>query len=515
MTFVLGIDKGTSVIKAAVFGADARARSRARRRVEVLCPRPGWHEEDPRQTWSACAETIRRALDEAGVTGADIAAIGIAGHMGGAWLVDAGGEPVRNAICWPDSRARADLVALARDGGADRVFAVAGNGLMPGITAMLLGWLAKHEPDALARTATVLCAKDFLRLKLTGEVATDPSDVSFMPGDIDARAYSDEVFELCGAAGWLGKLPPILASGAIAGTVTAQAAAETGLRAGTPVVTGLGDACANALGVGAVTSGAAFSVLGTSCLNSLVLAEPNRAPAGLGFLFAMPLGNYLRILPNTSGTVTGDWFREQFGGSKTADGHWDFAAMEARAAAIPAGADGVILLPYVSGAGVLAPFADTQMRGVFFGVSTHSTRDHLLRAVYESLCFATRDCFDAMPGRPDRLTLTGGGARSEFWARMFADVCGMTVEVSAVDESGALGVALLAAVAAGVFPDLVTAAREAAGRTAIFHPEPEARARYDDWFGLYRNLRDTYRRFSDRRADLARPVPVSADRVTA
>ena len=515
MAILLGIDKGTSVIKAVVFDSDGRERACAQRRVEVLRPEPGRHEEDPRRTWACCAETIREVLGRAGIDGRDIAAIGIAGHMGGAWLVDAVGEPVRNAICWPDDRAQADLVALEGHGGTRRTFDISGNGLMPGITALLLGWLARHEPETLSRTASVLCAKDFLRLKLTGTFGTDPSDISFMPGDIEGRTYSAEVFRLCGAEAWLGKLPPVLASDAIAGTVTPAAAAETGLYAGTPVITGLGDACANAIGIGAAAPGAAFTVLGTSCLNSLVIAEAGRAPHGLGFLFAMPLGHYLRILPNTSGTITMDWFLESFGGPKTAGGAWDFDAIEARAAAIPPGADGVMMLPYVNNAGVLAPFADTLARGAFFGMSTHSTRDHMLRAVYEALCFATRDCFDAMPGRPDRLTLTGGGARSLLWGQMFADVCGITVEVSAVRESGALGVALLAGVATGLFADLPAAARCAVRRAAAFEPDERARRRYDDWFGLYRNLRDTYRRFSADRAALAAVPQRSAPRSAA
>ncbi len=503
MVFLLGLDKGTSVIKAVVFDAAGRERACAQRRVEVLRPKPGWHEEDPRRTWACCAETIREVLQLSGLDGGDIAAIGIAGHMGGAWLVDAAGEPVRHAICWPDGRAQADLVALEASGATARTFELSGNGLMPGITALLLGWLARHEPEALRRTTTVLCAKDYLRLKLTGTRGTDPSDISFMPGDIEGRTYSSEVFRLCGAEAWLGKLPLVLASDAVAGEVSADAAAETGLRAGTPVITGLGDACANAIGVGAVAPGAAFTVLGTSCLNSLVIAGAGREPQGLGFLFAMPLGHYLRILPNTSGTLTMDWFLDRFGGPKTPDGQWDFATLEARAATIPPGAEGVTMLPYVNNAGVLAPFSDTLARGTFFGVSTHSTRDHLLRAVYESLCFATRDCFEAMPSRPGRLTLTGGGAQSPFWAQMFADVCGVEVEVSAVRQSGAFGVALLAGTATGVFANLPMAAQCALEHTATYLPDVRMRARYDDWFGLYSNLRDTYRRFSVERAALA------------
>lgn len=509
MAYLLGIDKGTSVIKAVVFDSAGKARGAGQRRVEVLASRPGWHEEDPEHSWSLCVAIIGEALRAAGVSGRDIAGIGISGHMGGAWLVDAEGAAVRNAICWPDERAQPEQMALEQAGKLKDVFDISGNGLMPGITAMLLGWLAAHEPEVIEKTTSVLCAKDYLRFRLTGAVATDPSDVSFVPGDIDRRIHSARVLELCGASAWMDKLPPILPSGEIAGTVTRQAAELTGLAEGTPVVTGLGDACANAIGVGAIRPGAALTVLGTSCLNSLVTSGPERAPEGLGFLFAMPMDRYLRILPNTSGTIAFDWFLDRFGAPTDKEGKTDFSALEARAAAVPRGAQGVTFIPYVNGSGVLAPFFDAQARGSFFGTGSHTTYDHLLRAVYEGLCFATRDCFAAMNTPPQSLVLTGGGAKSPFWAQMFADVLGVPIEIVAVEESGALGVAMLAGVAAGLWPDIETAAR-INPVIARYEPDPVARQDYDGWFALYREVRDVYRRYSSDRAKLKALPEVAA-----
>lgn len=503
MAFLLGIDKGTSVIKAVVFDRHGVALGLAQRRVNVLQPKPGWHEEDANATWMLCVETIGDALLKAGISGADIIAIGIAGHMGGAWLVDDAGEPVRNAICWPDSRAQADQIEMEKAGLLKEVFAISGNGLMPGITAMLLGWLAKHEPETVGRARAVLCAKDFLRLRLTGSIATDPSDVSFVPGDIDARTHSARVLELCGADAWQGKLPDILPSGAVAGHLTAQAASLTGLKEGIPVVTGLGDACANALGVGAIRPGSALTVLGTSCLNSLVMDTPERTPEGLGFLFAMPLNRYLRILPNTSGTIAFDWFLDKFGAPQTADGMPDFAALERKASTVSRGSNGVLFIPYVNGSGVLAPFYDTLARGSFFGVGSHTDYDHLLRSIYEALCFATRDCFAVMSLPPKSLVLTGGGAKSPFWAQMFADICGVPIEIVSVEESGALGVALLAGVAAGLWSDLEAAISATTRVVSRYEPDPVAAKDYDGWFDLYRKTRDVYRNYSSQRAALA------------
>ncbi|MDP3524407.1 MAG: FGGY-family carbohydrate kinase [Hoeflea sp.] len=506
MRYLIGIDKGTTMVKSVVFDETGQAVGTADERVAILSPRPGWHEEDPDASWQACCRTIRAAMADAGISGDQIAGVGIAAHMGGAWIVDGEGRPVRNAICWPDERAQSLLTRLEGRGALDEVFAISGNGLMPGITLMILAWLNANEPEIRNRATAVLCAKDYLRFRLTGVIATDPSDVSFVLGDIDARTHSDRLMTLLGAEGWNAMMPDILPSGAVAGEVTAKAAVETGLAPGTLVITGCGDAVANVVGTGRSRPGQAITVLGTSCLNSLIIDRPGREPAGLGFLFAMPDENYLRILPNTSGTITMDWFLDHFGGIRNAAGKWDFPAMEHCVAATPRGADGVLLLPYVNTAGVLAPFYDPRARGSFFGMSNQTTRDHLMRAVYEALAFATRDCLAAMPGAIDVLTLTGGGARSAFWSQMFADVCRIPIEICTAEQTGATGVALMAGVAAGIWPDLATAQRATLSISARFEPDPAASADYDDWYGLYRDLRDVYRGFSERRSHLLEEV---------
>jgi sugar (pentulose or hexulose) kinase len=505
--YLLGIDKGTSVIKAVVFDVGGRECGMAQERVVVLRPAPDWHEEDPEATWSACCRVIRGALAVASIPGSAIGAIGVAGHMGGAWIIDADGRAVRNAICWPDGRAQDVLLRLKDAGHLSEIFTIGGNGLMPGVTALLLGWLSLHEPDVRSRATSVFCAKDYLRLRLTGAVATEPSDVSFVPGDIDHRTFSSRILDLCGAAEWVGALPPVQPSGDIAGAVTTQAALETGLRAGTPVICGLGDACANAVGVGAVAPGAAMTVLGTSCLNALVIDHPSREPEGVGFLFAMPDAQYLRILPNTSGTIVLDWYLDRFGGPTLPDGRRDYAEMERLAGAAPPGAGGVILLPYINSSGVLAPVHDTLARGTFFGLSTHTDQGHLLRAVYESLCFATRDCFEAMDCRPSTITLTGGGAQSRFWAQMFADVCGIPIAVSAVGESGALGAAILAGVAVGVWSSVEEATELTSGAVSRFEPNADTAPIYDGWFALYQDLRRIYLGFSPQRDALTHLPP--------
>lgn len=198
MGHVIGIDKGTSVVKAVVFDASGRARGQAAARVEALHPARGWHEEDAEQSWAATAGVVRAAVAAAGIDPGAVRGIGIAGHMGGLWLVDAEGRPVRHAICWPDERALPEQMALERQGILPRAFAISGNGMMPGISVMLMAWIARHEPQALARTRHALCAKDYLRFRLTGEIATDPSESPSCPATSTRAAIRRSS---CGCAG--------------------------------------------------------------------------------------------------------------------------------------------------------------------------------------------------------------------------------------------------------------------------------------------------------------------------
>lgn len=496
---VIGIDKGTSMVKAVAFDSAGRELSVGRRRINSLHPHPGRHEEDPDLTWELTCEAVREAL--AGLpAGTKVMGIGVTAHMGGAWLIDADGRPVRNAICWPDGRAHAAQAALGADGLA-RFFEISGNAPMPGVTVMVLRHLLREEPEVLDRATHVLIGKDFIRHRLTGGIATDPSDVSWIPGDAATSGYSEELFALCELESVRELFPPILASGEVAGEITPLAAEQTGLPVGTPVVTGLADGPANATGTGVLHAGQAVTVLGTSCLNEVAVEEVELEPFGLGFLWTLPNLNRIRVLPNTAGTMSIDWMLHT-ACSDLFDGEsFDFDEIERMVGRTPPGSGGVVFIPYLNEGGVLAPFFDPLARGTLYGVSGQTTRAQLARAAFEGLAFAIRDCYEAMPvdRLPDRIRVTGGGAASRLLCQMVADLTGNPAEVLGITESGAAGVAMLAAVATGMAPDLDTVAEKWCRPEIVYEPDASRRDQLEEAFRLYGQVRDATRPLSQQR----------------
>jgi len=496
---VLGIDKGTSVVKAVAFAPDGRQLAIGRRRIDSLHPHPGWHEEDPDRSWSLTCEAVREAL-AALPEGYVVRGVGVTAHMGGAWLIDENGAPVRNAICWSDGRAHREQAALGRDG-LDRFFELSGNAPMPGVTVMVMRHLLNEEPDVLDRAAHVLIGKDFIRYRLTGSIATDPSDVSWIPGDAETSGYSEELFELCGLGPVRHLFPPIMGSGEIAGQVTEEAARETGLPAGTPVVTGLADGPANATGAGVLHEGQAVTVLGTSCLNEVAVESVEREPFGLGFLWTLPNLNRIRVLPNTAGTMSIDWILRTVCPDLFDGQSFRFDEIQRLVEETPPGSGGVVMIPYLNEGGVLAPFFDPLARGTIYGVSAQTTRGQLVRATFEGLAFAIRDCYEAMPvdRLPERIRVTGGGASSPLLCQMIADLTGSPTEVLAITEAGAAGVAMLAAVATGMAPDLDAVAARWCRPQTTYEPDEARRDQLEDAYRLYVQTRDATRALSEQR----------------
>lgn len=495
--YLLGLDIGTSVVKAALFDQAGREGAVASSRTSLLRPRPDWVEASLDETWQMAASAIRTLLPQAGLTGADVAAVGVTGNMVGAWLVDAQGQPVRPGILWCDARSRPLVERLSRHDPAflSKIYQTSGSALEFGCTLPILRWLAEHEPWSLERAQTVLCCKDWIVFKLTGSRHLDPTEASVLPGDTRRRGYSEAMVELWGLTPWRSLLPPVQPSETIVGYITPEAAALTDLLAGTPVVAGAGDVPASTLGAGAIEPGAACTVLGTTCHNGLVVAEPLFEPPEVGLLFCLPGERWLRVMVNLAGTSNLDWFIEQFCGLEAAqapDPTALLARVESLAHQSPPGANGVLFHPYLGNGGVIAPFVEPAARGQFFGLSARHTRADLLRAVYEGVAYAIRDCYQAMT-RPSDVRLAGGGARSPFWSQLIADVAGWPVIVPAGREFGAKGAALLAGVGLGWFENIAQAVASADQIVRRHTPNPRLRLLYDDGYDLYRQLRDDLR----------------------
>jgi sugar (pentulose or hexulose) kinase len=506
MTALVGIDKGTTMTKAVVFDAETgHVLGMARRPTHSFRPRPDWHEEDMEGTWRGAADAVRDAIGAAGVDPGSIAGVGVSGHMGGLWALDRDGAPLGRAIAWPDARAAGLLARWQADGRVRGLYEMSGNAPIPGLPLVLLAYMREQDAGFFDRAAHVFCAKDFINYRLTGRIATDESDLSFFPCDIRARRLSADLFDLAGLAGYARLVPEVLPIGAPVGRVTAEAAAATGLRAGTPVTTGAGDAVAAAIGVGALTPGQAVTVIGTSFMNNLTVDRPVTEPDGVGFLFLMPDGRWQRLMSNTGGgSICLDWVIEAFGAACFAgqDAGTVFARVETEARALPPVPNGLLLHPYLNTSGMSAPRHIPEARGSIFGLGLETTPMALIRAVMEGVAFSMIDCYAALDAPVTEIRITGGGARSPLWREICAAAMGRPLLVPEAEEAGALGVALLAARAVGLYPDLSTAAASLVRIAETIEPDAGLGARYAEAFPLFKALGDALSPLWRQRADI-------------
>jgi len=491
---ILGIDAGLTRTKAALFDAVGREAAAAGVSNEIDRPIPGAAERSMDQAWTDAVRAIRAALAAASASGADVAAVGVTGAMVGVWPVDEAGRPVRPAVLVADTRGQEaiDRAEASDPRALDRIFRSDGCVVEPGCTLPALRWLFDHEPAVMARTRCVLTCKDWLRFRLTGELASDVTEAAVAPGDARARGRSPEMLRLFGLERRAGLFPSVRPSESIGGYVTEAAAAETGLATGTPVAIGAGDVPCSAIAAGAVEPGMACTILGTTCHNGVVAGEPVFEPSNLGLLFTLPDSLWLRVMVNLAGAPNLDWglrtfFSEIAGGSVAAS---VYAELEGIAADRPAGAGGLIYHPYLSEVGLIAPAVARGARAQFTGLRASHTRADLLRAIYEGVAYSIRDCYEAI-GRPiGEIRLVGGGARSGFWSQMIADVAERPVLVPEGSEFGAKGAALLAAVAIGRSPSVRDAARAASAIRRRFEPDATRGAIYARGFARYRAARE-------------------------
>ncbi len=499
-SLLLGIDAGTSVVKVALFDVHGNELAVVRRPTLLVSPQPLWSETDMAATWEVVAACVRALLQQSGVNAGSIGAVGLTGTMVGAWLVDAAGLPVRNGILWNDGRTQPliERMSAANTDFMRAIFRASGSIMQQGCTLPLLAWLKQNEPEALARAAAVLCCKDWIGFKLTGVVGLDPSEATVLPGDVHARTYSEEMIDLFGLRDQRALFPEVRPSERILGTVTAAAAAQTGLRAGTPVGVGAGDVIASTLGLGAFAASDACTLLGTNILNCLVLAAPDMAPMDIGVMFTLPAGRWLRAMINVSGTTSLDWFIAHFCEAERRAAQADgalFARLEALAGQSSAGANGVLYLPYLSELGITAPYYEPTARAQFCGLTDRHTRADMLRAVYEGVALSIRDGYAALPKPALAIRLSGGGARSAFWSQMIADACGVPVIVpKGATEYGAKGAALLAAVGIGIYAAVEDALAAAQGDVLRFEPQAEMVDLYTRRYAVYKALREDLRR---------------------
>ncbi|WP_274627414.1 FGGY-family carbohydrate kinase [Arvimicrobium flavum] len=489
--YLLGIDAGSTLTKAALFDFNGTETARAAERVELSRPRTGWCEVDPDGAWHAARSAIRGVMAEARVRPDQIAAIGISAAMVGAWLVDAEGNALRPGINWEDSRTQEMLdERLAADPDFySRIFRADGCVMQQGCTLPVAAWLRENEPDIFGAAAHIFSYKDFLRMKLTGIASADRTEAAVAPGDARRRDRSAEMLKLFGLAAVAGKLPPAEDSEALAGHLTAAAAAELGLAEGTSVAIGAGDVPSTIVGASALQAGTALIVLGTTCIAGVVSDEPVFTPPDLGLLFTLPAEAWFRSMVNVAGTLNLDWAIDTILGETTRDRAL-FQRLDAMISDVPVGSDGVVFLPYLSDSGIIAPVFDQQARAGFFGLTPRHGRAHMMRAVYEGVVLAVRDLMQHLPAVDGDILLTGGGANSLIWTQMLADALGKPIAVPAGSEFGARGAALLAGTAVGLFPSIRQASVSTRRIARRQEPQPDAMADWDRAFAAYAARRE-------------------------
>ncbi len=508
MAYLLGFDVGTTGTKTLLIDEQGRVVARAVEEYPLHVPRPNWAEQDPEDWWRATVATIRRVIAESGVKPEEIKGVGLSGQMHGSVFLDERDQVIRPAILWCDQRTAAQCEWIHETVGFDTVVAETLNPVLTGFQAPKIIWLRDNEPDNYARVRKVLLPKDYVRLRLTGEYATDVSDASGTSLlNVPARKWSKVMLDkLEIPEDWL---PQVYESPEVTGYITAQAAEETGLAEGTPVVGGGGDQAAGAVGNGIVRTGVVSSTVGTSGVVFAYLDEPltDEKLRTHTFCHAVP-GKWHTMGVTLSAGGSLRWLRDSLCSEEKAVaermGVDPYELICAQAEDIPPGAQGLIYLPYLTGE--RSPYPNPNAKGVFFGLSLLHDKRHMIRAVLEGVAFSLRDNFEiikAMGVQFQQVRASGGGARSRLWRQIQSDVTGETHWTINIDEGPAFGVALLAGVGAGIWSSVQEACDATISLREATQPDPERHRIYSRFYEIYRDL---YSRLEGAFDDLARAL---------
>jgi len=490
--YLLGIDAGSTMTKVVLLDAAGRELGCERRRNPILFPAPGHTERDPERMWNDVADATRALLSNVGAAPEAVAAVAVSGYGAGLYLVDAAGRAVRPGIMSTDARAGDVLARWERDGVTQRNALRIRQRLWAGQPPALMAWLGIYEPEVLARTHCLLFCKDYLRARLCGELATDPTDAGVgglvaVPDD----AHTDAFFEELGLAAWRNKMPRIAPATEMAGELTGDAAEATGLRAGTPVVRGVVDVTASALASGVREPTQMSVVAGTFSINSSL----HRAPRidGLPFLqMAYPLGGYCLATEGSATSASNfEWYCKAMLGPEaaaaaSAAGRSIYELAADRVAESMNRPNDILFLPFLFGGPGGAPAA-------FIGLQAAHDGADVVRAIFEGIVFAHKLDIDALLAGRDQapvrtIRLVGGASRNAVWAQMFADMLGLPVEICEGTEPGARGTAMCAAVALGWHADLDAAMLAMVRVVQVHTPRPEWQERYARKFERFHRM---------------------------
>jgi len=494
----MGIDVGTSGLKALVVDENGRVIASSLVEYGMDTPKPGWAEQDPAQWWKALLHAVQELKSKVPELADSLAGIGLTGQMHSSVFLDEKFNVLRPAILWCDQRPAKECEEITRRIGFGRLVNLTLNRALTGFTLPKLLWLKNNEPKNFRRLKHLLVCKDYIRLKLTGELATEVSDASgTLMFDVKKREWSWNLIELLKIDP--GILPECYESPEVTGEMTKSASKHLGLPQGIPVVGGAGDQAAGAVGNGIVEPGAVLVSVGTSGVIFAVHKKPliDKQARLHSFCHAVPgLWHSMGVMLSAGGSLR--WLREVLRQTKPGI---DYPEMTALAEKIPAGSEGIYFLPYLTGE--RTPHFDPYARGVFFGLSLKHSLGHIVRAVIEGVSFGLKDSLVIMKQsnvKIEKLYLTGGGAKSPLWAQMLAEIFGRKIYRLEIDEGPAFGAALLAMVGTGRFKDVQSAVKASLKLKDCFEPTPGAIRKYQEiyetWQTIYPCLRLNFRKIS-------------------
>lgn len=489
--YLLGIDNGGTVTKAALYDTGGREAAVSSVKTGLLFPHPGHAEKDVNELWAANARVIREVVRKAGIDAGDISGVAVTGHGNGMYLVGPDGEPAWNGINSADSRAASYVEGWQRDGTADRVLPLTCQAIWAAQPAALLAWFRDHEPAALERARWIFMCKDYIRYRLTGEAfaeVTDYSGTNLM--NVRSLLFDPTLLEAFGISSVRNKLPPIRRSAEICGRVTGAAAAETGLREGTPVAGGLFDIDACAIATGITDPEKLCLIAGSWSINECI----SRAPVQSRDLFmtsayCMP-GYWLITEASATSASNLEWFvSELMAGEERearAQGRSVYDLCNELVAGTAAADSEVAFLPFLYGSN-----AGPRASSCFLGLKGWHGKGHLLRAVYEGVAFSHRTHVDrllAFRGAPTAARIAGGAAKSPVWTQMFADILQLPIELAASEELGAMGAAICAGIATGLFASFEEAVSRMVRVSHTVRPDPSMKSVYDGKYARYRRF---------------------------
>jgi xylulokinase len=508
MAYMMGIDVGTTGTRAVIVRPDGYVVGAATADHQPMrMPKPNWAEQDPEDWWQATINAVRKALEVAGLGGADISAVGLSGQMHGVVLMDKARSVLRPALIWCDQRSQEQCDFITRTVGAERLIQWVSNPALTGFSAPKMLWVRDNEPRIFERVAHFLLPKDFVRYRLTGQFATDVSDASgTLLFDVTHRRWSGAMLKALDFDPEI--LPRAYESPEITGEITREVAVLTGLAAGTPVVGGAGDQAASAVGNGIVAPGLTSATLGTSGVIFAYTDAPKLDPHGRIHTFCHAVPGKWHVMGVTQGAgLSLRWFRDNFGASEMWYAqHADVDPYELiikEAEKIPPGSGGLLWLPYLMGE--RTPHLDSQARGMWFGITAAHTRQHIIRSILEGIAFSLRDSLEIFKDLEipvEQIRASGGGSRSFTWREIQADIYGKELVTLRTSEGSALGAALLAGVGANIYKDVEESSREAIQVKERMSPRPDHVKKYDRYYEVYRSVYPAVKELSHKLATI-------------